>query len=68
MEELEELNSIILTDHFQFKSVLGKGSFGLVVAAYCQNLSKTVAVKVTNHQDFTDRSQSISRRQDYEDI
>jgi calcium/calmodulin-dependent protein kinase I len=46
MEQLAELNELMLTDHYEFKQVLGKGSFGLVVSAYNDKLEAVVAIKV----------------------
>jgi serine/threonine protein kinase len=46
MEQIDMLNDIILSDHYEFKSVLGHGAFGLVVEAYSETLETNVAIKV----------------------
>ncbi|CAK83946.1 unnamed protein product (macronuclear) [Paramecium tetraurelia] len=44
---IDNLNDILLTDYFRYIEVLGRGSFGIVVAAYSQQLDKVVAIKIT---------------------
>ncbi|CAD8193374.1 unnamed protein product [Paramecium octaurelia] len=44
---IENLNDILLSDFFRYIEVLGKGSFGIVVAAHSQELDKVVAIKIT---------------------
>lgn len=45
---IDQLNDILLADHFRFIEVIGKGSFGVVVAAHCSHLDRIVAIKVLN--------------------
>ncbi|CAD8090847.1 unnamed protein product [Paramecium sonneborni] len=48
---LDKLNDILLADHFRFIEVIGRGSFGVVVAAFCSNLDRIVAIKITSNID-----------------
>ncbi|CAD8200835.1 unnamed protein product [Paramecium pentaurelia] len=48
---IDQLNDILLADHFRFIEVIGKGSFGVVVAAFCSNLDRVVAIKITSNVD-----------------
>ncbi|CAD8070550.1 unnamed protein product [Paramecium sonneborni] len=48
---IDQLNDILLADHFRFIEVIGRGSFGVVVAAFCSNLDRVVAIKITSNVD-----------------
>ncbi|CAK84695.1 unnamed protein product (macronuclear) [Paramecium tetraurelia] len=43
---IDNLNEVLLGDYFTYIDTLGKGSFGIVVAAYSSSLDKVVAIKV----------------------
>ncbi|CAD8122131.1 unnamed protein product [Paramecium sonneborni] len=44
---IDDLNDILLSEYYCFMEILGKGSFGIVIAAYSSHLDKIVAIKVT---------------------
>ncbi|CAD8210234.1 unnamed protein product [Paramecium octaurelia] len=44
---IDDLNDILLSEYYCFIEILGRGSFGIVIAAYSSNLDKIVAIKVT---------------------
>ncbi|CAD8109905.1 unnamed protein product [Paramecium primaurelia] len=46
---IDDLNDILLSEFYRFKEILGRGSFGVVIAAYSSQLDKIVAIKVTAH-------------------
>ncbi|CAD8094072.1 unnamed protein product [Paramecium primaurelia] len=48
---IDQLNDILLADHFRFIEVIGRGSFGVVVASFCSNLDRIVAIKITSNVD-----------------
>ncbi|CAD8102439.1 unnamed protein product [Paramecium sonneborni] len=48
-ELIDNLNEVFLGDFFTYIDILGKGSFGIVVAAYSSSLNKVVAIKITQY-------------------
>ncbi|CAD8172873.1 unnamed protein product [Paramecium pentaurelia] len=46
---IDNLNEVLLGDYFSYIDTLGKGSFGIVVAAYSSSLDKVVAIKITQY-------------------
>lgn len=43
---IDDLNDILLSEYYCFIEILGRGSFGIVIAAYSSSLDKIVAIKV----------------------
>ena len=43
---IDDLNDILLSEYYCFIEILGRVSFGIVIAAYSSSLDKIVAIKV----------------------